>query len=59
MSQIKVAIGQGEINCLGYQALLKVLLPQLGTRMNIMIKGSCCMALENVVVKNRRWIAWD
>lgn len=59
MSQISVAIGQGEITRLGHQALLKVLLPQLGTGMNIMIKSSCCMALENVVVKNQRWIAWD
>lgn len=43
------SFGQGANHFPNTQALINVLLPQLGTGINVLIKGSRCMALENVV----------
>lgn len=45
------SFGQGASHFPNNQALLKAMLPQLGADLNVLIKGSRCMALENVVEK--------
>lgn len=45
------SFGQGASHFANNQALLKVILPQLGAGINVLIKGSRCMELENVVEK--------
>lgn len=45
------SFGEGGMHFHNHQALLHDLLPHLGTGMNILVKGSRCMALENVVEK--------
>lgn len=45
------SFGQGASHFPNTQALINVLPPQLGTGINVLIKGSRCMALENVVLK--------
>ena len=43
--------GQGASHFPNTQALINGLPPQLGTGINVLIKGSRCMALENIVLK--------
>lgn len=45
------SFGQGASHFPDNQALLNVLIPQLETGVNVLIKGSRCMELENVVEK--------
>jgi UDP-N-acetylmuramoyl-tripeptide--D-alanyl-D-alanine ligase len=45
------SFGQGGLHFTNNQALLKVLLPQLGADINVLVKGSRCMALENIVLQ--------
>jgi UDP-N-acetylmuramoyl-tripeptide--D-alanyl-D-alanine ligase len=45
------SFGQGASLFPNTQALINVLPPQLGTGINVLIKSSRCMALENVVLK--------
>ena len=45
------SFGNGAMHFANNQALLKVLMPKLKKGITVLIKGSRCMALENVVVK--------
>jgi len=45
------SFGQGASHFANNQALLKVILPQLRNGINVLVKGSRCMELENVVEK--------
>jgi UDP-N-acetylmuramoyl-tripeptide--D-alanyl-D-alanine ligase len=45
------SFGQNARHFPNNQALLNVLLPQMETGINVLVKGSRCMALEDVVVK--------